>query len=67
MNITVNDQPLATGAATVEELVIETLGKSPEAGVAVAIDGNVVPRSAWAEQQLADGAVVDILTAVQGG
>lgn len=67
MNITVNDQPLATSAATVEELVTETLGNSPEAGVAVAIDGNVVPRSAWEEQQLADGAVVDILTAVQGG
>lgn len=67
MNITVNDQPLATNAATVEDLVTERLGSTPEAGVAVAIDGNVVPRSAWAEQQLADGAVVDILTAVQGG
>ncbi|MEH0146418.1 sulfur carrier protein ThiS [Corynebacterium sp. Q4381] len=67
MNITVNDEPRVTDAATVEALVLETLGEVPEAGVAVALGGDVVPRSAWGEQQLADGAVVDILTAVQGG
>lgn len=36
-------------------------------GVAVAVDGEVVPRTAWAELVLADGAAVEILTAVQGG
>lgn len=67
MNITVNDKPRVTSAQTVEALVLETLGEVPEAGVAVALGGDVVPRSAWGEQQLADGAVIDILTAVQGG
>ena len=36
-------------------------------GVAVAVDGEVVPRTSWAEVALADGAEVEILTAVQGG
>jgi len=36
-------------------------------GVAVAVDGEVVPRASWAEVVLADGAEVEILTAVQGG
>ena len=36
-------------------------------GVAVAVDGEVVPRAAWAGHTLADGAKIEILTAVQGG
>ncbi|WP_165165438.1 sulfur carrier protein ThiS [Corynebacterium qintianiae] len=67
MKITVNDSPRETAAATVEELVREVLGEIPEAGTAVAVDGSVVPRSAWATASIGDGARVDILTAVQGG
>lgn len=39
----------------------------PEKGVAVALDGEVVPRGAWADTPVAEGARVEILTAVQGG
>lgn len=39
---------------------------SPE-GLAVALDGEVVPRSAWDRTSLPQGGRVDILTAVQGG
>ncbi len=67
MNITLNDEPRQTGAETVEALVAETCGEVPAAGTAVAVDGTVVPRSAWAATALSDGARVDILTAVQGG
>lgn len=35
--------------------------------LAVAVDGEVVPRSRWADETLRDGAAVEILTAVQGG
>jgi sulfur carrier protein len=38
-----------------------------ENGVAVAVDGEVVPRAEWASVTLADGARVEVLTAVQGG
>lgn len=36
-------------------------------GIAVAVDGEVVPRSQWSSTPLADGAVVEVVTAVQGG
>ena len=36
-------------------------------GVAVALDGEVVPRSDWPTTPLADGQQVEVLRAVQGG
>jgi sulfur carrier protein len=39
----------------------------PQTGVAVAVEGEVVPRAQWAGATLADGARVEVLTAVQGG
>lgn len=64
MNITLNGEATTTEAATVEELVAEV--GAPSDGTAVAIDGEVVPRSQWA-RKLADGCAADVLTAVQGG
>ncbi len=39
----------------------------PARGVAVAVDGAVVPRAWWSATALADGAGLEVLTAVQGG
>lgn len=39
----------------------------PASGVAVAVDGAVVPRASWPAETPAEGAEVEILTAVQGG
>jgi sulfur carrier protein len=36
-------------------------------GVAVAVDGEVVPRSEWARTHLADGSRVEVVDAIQGG
>jgi sulfur carrier protein len=36
-------------------------------GVAVAVNSDVVPRSAWPITKLQDGDTVELLTAVQGG
>ncbi len=36
-------------------------------GVAVAVDGQVVPRSSWPSTRLSDEARVEIVVAVQGG
>lgn len=67
ITLTVNDETRTTEAVSVEQLVHEVLGEVPEAGTAVALDGDVVPRSEWSSTKLASGARVDILTAVQGG
>jgi len=53
--------------ATVAELV-EQAGAGPDGrGVAVALDGEVVPRSAWDDTRVAAGQSVEVLQAVQGG
>lgn len=38
-----------------------------DTGVAVAVNGTVVPRSAWGTTALRDGDAVEVVTAVQGG
>ena len=55
----------AEAGPTVAELVDAEVGS--RAGVAVAIDGEVVPASTWEDTVIDDGATVDLLTAVQGG
>ncbi len=52
-------------AATVDAL-IEVLACGRR-GVAVAINSEIVPRSAWAATPLAAGDTVEVLHAVQGG
>jgi sulfur carrier protein len=48
--------------------VLATLGVAVDArGVAVAVDGTVVPRGSWATFVLDEGARVEVLTAMQGG
>lgn len=66
MNIRINgrDRELE-GPTTIGALVdAETADRR---GVAVAVDGEVVARSAWDETTLHDGARVEIVGAVQGG
>jgi sulfur carrier protein len=53
----------ATVASVVEQLDIAPDGR----GVAVAVDGEVVPRSRWPRTELRDGAQVEVVAAVQGG
>ncbi len=66
MKVIVNGQghELAPGTTLAE--LVSALAPSPR-GVAAAVDGAVVPRRAWPEVALADGTVVEVVTAVQGG
>lgn len=66
MTVVVNGErrELADGATVPDAL--DALGL-PRVGVAVAVDGEVVPRARWAATVLGDGARVEVLTAVQGG
>lgn len=64
--ITVNGDPSAIPPGTsVSELLRELA--APRRGVAVAVDGEVVPRGAWDATALADGVRVEVVMAVQGG
>jgi sulfur carrier protein len=69
MQITLNGEvrSLASDEASVRGL-LALLGLELDArGVAVALDGAVLPRRQWSETALAEGQRVEILTAAQGG
>ena len=68
MIITVNGErrELSTGA-TVETRVASLPAAPDGRGVAVAVGGEVVPRTAWSATELSEGARVEVLVAVQGG
>jgi sulfur carrier protein len=53
--------------ATVESAVLATGAPADGRGVAVAVDGEVVPRGEWAETPVHEGQQVEVLHAVQGG
>ena len=58
-------EPLA--AATLEALLAEKALETGQRGIAVALNGAVVPRAAWAATPLQPGDNVEIVRARQGG
>jgi len=67
MTIRVNGAERALSAATVAELV-ERLGVTPAMRhVAVAINGDVVPRGAWDRTPLVPGDDVEVVRPFSGG
>jgi sulfur carrier protein len=55
------------GGQTVASL-LGVLDLEPDArGIAVAVDGEVVPRAGWSDFAIPDRARVEVLTAMQGG
>jgi sulfur carrier protein len=57
----------SAAGGTVATLVAELGVPAGGRGVAVALDGEIVPRGAWERTPVPDGAAVEIVTAVQGG
>ena len=67
MKLEVNGEPVTLPKGSTVRSAIEASGASTERGVAVALDGEVVPRSEWDATPLADGQKVEVLAAIQGG
>lgn len=65
MEITVNGDDREVAADITVAGLVDFLDL-PDTGIAVAIDGFVVPQGDWA-RQVPIGAQIDIVTAVQGG
>ena len=61
-----NGDPVEVDAGATVEWVIDSLDVGPS-GIAVALNGAVVPRSAWGATGLADDDRVEVLSAAQGG
>ena len=65
-SVVLNGEPSELSSPATVADAVRTTG-APERGVAVAVDGEVVPRSAWEGTRLREGQRVEILHAVQGG
>ncbi len=66
ITVHINDQPTIVPLnMTVAGLIAERY--AGRRWLAVAVDGDLVPRSTWPDRRLQEGAVVQVLTAVQGG
>ncbi|HEV3319898.1 MAG TPA: sulfur carrier protein ThiS [Solirubrobacteraceae bacterium] len=63
-----NGEPSEIPAGETVTSVLARLGlESGARGVAVAVDGEVLPRACWETFALAEDARVEVLTAMQGG
>ena len=66
--IFLNGNARSEGAGQTVAAVLSLLDLGADArGVAVAVDGEVVPRAGWATFAIPEGARVEVLTAMQGG
>jgi thiazole synthase len=54
-------------SATLVEAALAAGAPESRRGVAIALDGEVVPRSEWGTTPLREGAAVEVLAAIQGG
>jgi sulfur carrier protein len=66
VQVRLNGEPRALpDGSTITQAVAELTRAAT--GVAAAVNGDVVPRGAWAATPLRDGDQVEVVTAVQGG
>jgi sulfur carrier protein len=67
MIITVNGDPTVVPEGTSLEGLLVLSGHEIKRGLAIAMNGEVVPRGRWAAQHVTAGDVVEVLAATQGG
>ena len=65
--VTLNGERRELAEPATIESAVRAIGAPDGRGVAVALDGEVVPRSEWATTAVSDGQQVEVLHAVQGG
>lgn len=66
ISLVVNGEHRRVPAGTTLADLVGTFGV-PARGVAVAVDREVVARSAWADVEMTEGARVEVVTAAPGG
>jgi sulfur carrier protein len=68
LHVTINGEERELPAGATVAGVIASLDNAPGGrGVAVAVEGEVVPRAQWPSTELREGAKVEVVVAVQGG
>ena len=68
VNVTVNGDRRELPAGATVASVVAALPNTPDGrGVAVAVEGEVIPRAKWSSTAIQEGASVEVVVAVQGG
>ena len=68
MNISVNgEEKTVRPNSNVHELLIALELNPTQSGIAVAVDREVIPKTAWQTTELRENSEVEIIRAVQGG
>jgi sulfur carrier protein len=66
VHLVVNGEVMAVPDRTNLDALVDLVGIERR-GIAIAVDGNVVPRSQWRTTMAPNGARVEIVTAAAGG
>jgi sulfur carrier protein len=67
LTIHVNDEPRTIAVASTVASLVADLGLAERKGVAIAVNGSVVPRASWPTHALVTGDRVLVIRATQGG
>jgi sulfur carrier protein len=67
MIITLNGDSTDVPADTSLETLLVRSGHTVRRGLAIAMNGEVIPRGRWTDQRVIEGDVVELLAATQGG
>jgi sulfur carrier protein len=65
--IVLNGEARERDGATIAELLVDLGVEDRARGVAVAVNGEIVPRAEWAQHRVDSGDRVEALSAMQGG
>jgi sulfur carrier protein len=66
VRVLVNGEPREVAAGTAVDRVVAAV-TGLDSGIAVAVNGEVVPRGRWAGTLVGDGDQIEVVTAMQGG
>lgn len=68
MEVTINGETRVSNAATVHDLLTQELEEGhTRRGIAVALNGQVIPRAEWERIKISRGDRVEIVRALPGG
>jgi sulfur carrier protein len=68
VNVTVNGEPVSLETGTTIAGVVASTGREPTGrGIAVAVNGEVVPRGEWSSRTVDEADKVEVLAAIGGG
>ena len=66
MTVLINGDSSDVRAGTTVAGVVDLVARSPK-GIAVALNGEIIPKSSWEQTRVSDGDEVEVLGAAQGG